>query len=789
SAIKHIVITSGTKTDTKASYMFYEMDNLIDIQGLQNLDTSSATDMNKMFYGCSSIRSLDLSGFDVRNVTDMSAMFYECYALETLDVKAWNTLALQNTRYMFYNCTALGGVEFYYWDTSGVTDFSGMFAGCASLEELYLGAFDIRSAKTLDEMFIDCESLTSLDLSGWEMPGGASAADMFLGCTSLERICLYPSFTVTEAMKLDNADSEYAGWSSKDGRSGFSIISGTGRYASFTGDGWIYRIPKAWMEAVKWDGNGTLTLSGQLPDECEYGFPYMAGVYTEYVKKVVIKPGTKAGKSLRFAFVECNNLKSIEGLNNLDTSKTEDMTGMFAVCESLTSLDLSSFNMSNVREVYGWSNMFDKCNSLTSIKLPKGFYMNYYMGLPDKTSEYGSWTAPDGKVVSKPIQDEHGNWYAEFTATTAGVYTRNKPGQSPTITKIEPGNGKMTVYWTPIDNATGYTVYFTKSGGTEKSVERAASQNAAYIGGLENGTYSVYVKAIVNGKRTTVKNKATAVLKSYYVPCTTQATASGEITISWNKFSGASRYRVVCIDKNNNVRDTKTTSKLSFKWQGLKNNEDYGFYVQPYIEPGVYPTFTRTDAKDKQYIKWTCPVNSPMITKLSLGNQKVWLYYEKVPRATKYYIYYVPKGGSEKLAGTTTNTKFLVTGLKNGVATEFYVKALVDGKLTPLKRPATRTTRGGIKPTVTSSSGNVSVSWSKYTDCKASAAKYKINLVDSSYNSLGYVETEGLGITIKDLPRGVKLGVYVVPYVNGEYIPFGLSHADDKANVVMFTVK
>ena len=192
SAIKHIVITSGTKTDTKASYMFYEMDNLIDIQGLQNLNTSAATDMNRMFCGCSSIRSLDLSGFDVRNVTDMSAMFYECYALETLDVKAWNTLALQNTRYMFYNCTALGGLEFRSeWETEKVTDFSGMFAGCSSLEKLYLGAFDIRSANTLDEMFIDCESLISLDLSGWKMPGGASAADMFLGCTSLETICLY----------------------------------------------------------------------------------------------------------------------------------------------------------------------------------------------------------------------------------------------------------------------------------------------------------------------------------------------------------------------------------------------------------------------------------------------------------------------------------------------------------------------------------------------------------------------------------------------------------------------
>ncbi|MBQ3920087.1 MAG: fibronectin type III domain-containing protein, partial [Oscillospiraceae bacterium] len=370
---------------------------------------------------------------------------------------------------------------------------------------------------------------------------------------------------------------------------------------------------------------------------------------------------------------------------------------------------------------------------------------------------------------------------------------------SPLVTKIEPGNGKMNVSWEAVSGATKYVVYY-KTGTSTKKIERAASQTGAYIGGIANGTYKVWVKAVVNGKETTETNKRQTTVKGYYVNCKTQAVESGGILISWDAFPNAIRYRVVCIDKDNNVRDTKTTSKLEFKWLGLHNGEDYGFYVQPFITKGgyptasnngVYPTFTRTDAKDKPYIKWTVPVNAPMIKKLSLGNKKVWLYYESVPRATKYYIYYRQKGQTkDTLAGTTTQPKFLVTGLANNTPTEFYVKALVDGKLTPLKRPATRSTKNGLKPTVSAmTGGKATVKWSKYSDQNGAATKYQVVLVDANnkiINTRDYATTETVWT---GLTKGTKYGFYVVPYVNGEYIPFGRSYAEDKANIVFFTAK
>ena len=65
-------------------------------------------------------------------------------------------------------------------------------------------------------------------------------------------------------------------------------------------------------------------------------------------------------------FYEFKSLKSIEGLEHLNTSQLTDMGCMFYGCASLTSLDLTSFDTSQVTQM---SCMFYGCASLTSLDL------------------------------------------------------------------------------------------------------------------------------------------------------------------------------------------------------------------------------------------------------------------------------------------------------------------------------------------------------------------------------------------------------------------------------------
>ena len=71
-------------------------------------------------------------------------------------------------------------------------------------------------------------------------------------------------------------------------------------------------------------------------------------------------------KSTDSWFLAFEKLEKIEGLTNLNTSEVTTMSGMFAGCYRLTSLDLSNFKTENVQNM---SYMFSGCSSLTSLDL------------------------------------------------------------------------------------------------------------------------------------------------------------------------------------------------------------------------------------------------------------------------------------------------------------------------------------------------------------------------------------------------------------------------------------
>ena len=68
--------------------------------------------MKDLFYGCTSLKELDLSNFNTDNVTDMSYMFYNCSSLKRLDISNFNIEKLKILSYMFYECSSLKEIIF-----------------------------------------------------------------------------------------------------------------------------------------------------------------------------------------------------------------------------------------------------------------------------------------------------------------------------------------------------------------------------------------------------------------------------------------------------------------------------------------------------------------------------------------------------------------------------------------------------------------------------------------------------------------------------------------------------
>ncbi len=156
-------------------------------------------DCSHMFSGCSSLTSLDVSGWDTSSVTNMSSMFSGCSSLASLDVSGWDTSSVTRMNGMFFGCSQLSSLDVSAWDTSSVTLMGGMFQGCSSLVTVDVSAWDTSSVTQTLSMFQGCSSLASLDVSAWDTSSVESAYNMFSGCSSLEVIKVGVKYKVGKA--------------------------------------------------------------------------------------------------------------------------------------------------------------------------------------------------------------------------------------------------------------------------------------------------------------------------------------------------------------------------------------------------------------------------------------------------------------------------------------------------------------------------------------------------------------------------------------------------------------
>ena len=164
---------------------FSSMNKLDSITGIEYLNTSSVTDMRRMFAGCTRLASLDLSGFNTENVTNMWAMFSDCVSLTTLDLSGFNTSKVTNMSRMFSDCDTLTFLDLSSFNTNSVKDMSGMFAGCTRLASLDLSGYNTPHVKYMGNMFSGCKFLTTLDLSHFNTYRVTEMEYMFQGCDTL----------------------------------------------------------------------------------------------------------------------------------------------------------------------------------------------------------------------------------------------------------------------------------------------------------------------------------------------------------------------------------------------------------------------------------------------------------------------------------------------------------------------------------------------------------------------------------------------------------------------------
>ena len=372
-----------------ASSMFDNCTSLTSLD-LSGFDTSKTTNMDSMFNNCYGLTSLDVSNIDTSNVTNMSYMFNYCSNLTSLDLSGFDTSNVKNMEGMFSNCKKLTSLDLSGFDTSKVTNMSNMFNMTyydGLLTSINLSSFDTSNVKSMDYMFQGCRSLTTLDLTNFDTSKVTDMSYMFGFCTGLTTLDLtsFDTSNVTNMRYMFFYDNKlktvYASskWDTSKVTSSGSMFTGAtsiqgGNGTTFSADN---PVDKTYARIDAPNEPGYLTdknaeqLTGNEPTISKAKLRNALGNGATFTRNTTATKDTLPSNAYRIddETTESEIWLWHEGTDAYWWSDAvivympEDSSEMFKGCSKLTSLDLSGFNTSKVTDM---SYMFNCNESYTS---------------------------------------------------------------------------------------------------------------------------------------------------------------------------------------------------------------------------------------------------------------------------------------------------------------------------------------------------------------------------------------------------------------------------------------
>ena len=199
SKIRIITFEEGIDTSecTDMSYMFYDLNVLDTINGLEYFDTSNVNNFTAMFSNCYSLKNININNWNTSLVEDMTSMFRSIYKMKRLDLSGWDTSNVRAMGAMFYcaltdssenpyqyipELTEIIGIENF--DMSNALNLPLMVYGCKSLESINLTGWDISTVVDMHSMFEECSNLNEIIVTTdkWNIKESCNIIDMFKNC-------------------------------------------------------------------------------------------------------------------------------------------------------------------------------------------------------------------------------------------------------------------------------------------------------------------------------------------------------------------------------------------------------------------------------------------------------------------------------------------------------------------------------------------------------------------------------------------------------------------------------
>ena len=382
---------------------FYFCERLSSISLPENLKTIG----NEAFYSCQGLTKVTM-GNNVESIGNEA--FKNCYKLQEITIPASVRSIGEEA---FSNDSCLTSINI----PEGITAIEkNTFKNCKSLTNITIPA----SVTTIkDGAFANCNNLAKINVLCPTPPTlGTNAFEGIATEVTLQiPIGKYSEYTKNEQWQIFNATDYLRLCASiKDIKDGLTEVKYYYSKTTLPKEGWNDYILN--NEEIKIEQSELSEKIQKLPGSKD---PFAADITSiEFDKSMqecfhptTLKQMLNGGK----------NIKSIKGLEYLNTDAVTDMSQMFADCQSLTSLDLSTFDTKNVTTM---SYMFKNCTALKDIYVSDKFVVdnvtpNYNLfegltllknGTKDLANyEYGNFQKKVGTLGGEPIGAIGSNLY------------------------------------------------------------------------------------------------------------------------------------------------------------------------------------------------------------------------------------------------------------------------------------------------------------------------------------------------------------------------------------------
>ena len=132
----HIIIFKASPKRPYMTDMFRNILNLTSIIFTSRFDTKDIINMDNLFYGCSSLTSVDISSLNFSSVKSMFNIFNNCTSLENIDLSNHEAPELENMQLAFYRCESLTSADFSNFNSPKLKYANSFFNGCSKLKIL-----------------------------------------------------------------------------------------------------------------------------------------------------------------------------------------------------------------------------------------------------------------------------------------------------------------------------------------------------------------------------------------------------------------------------------------------------------------------------------------------------------------------------------------------------------------------------------------------------------------------------------------------------------------------------